>query len=232
MRPELKPDSVNQFLTVVNNLQVATHHIVRIVALLAQRNSFHVLAGSQAQIARALIEKEDDVDTRVSLFGDLASAILPANRNEASVYFREGLEQMDAIGSGEHEFTNELLSFVSQLSGDELEEREFHTLSNICELNMGGETEKFPWGAYGRGLSKKSGVRGLAKLSRWDDRSKITFKYTLLPYLTGLLACEKIDAKDALALNRLANPVELYFYSTKEFAEAIRKQAGPRTSSN
>ena len=49
---------------------------------------------------------------------------------------------------------------------------------------------------------------------------------TLLPYLTGLLEHGKIDAKDALALNRLANPVEYYFAGTKEFAEALRLRAG------
>ena len=227
MRSEFKPDSVERFLTTVHTQEFGTHNLVRIVAVLAQRRSLQTLAGEQAIKTRALINRENDVDCRASLFGELASAMLPANINEASVYFRDGLEQMDAIGSGDYEFTNELLSFISQLSGDELEEREFHTLSNICELNLGGEAEKFPWGLYGRGFSKISGVRGLAKLSRWDDRSKITFRYTLLPYLTGLLACGKIDAKDALALNKLANSVEYYFASTKEFAEAIRKQAGP-----
>ena len=66
----------------------------------------------------------------------------------------------------------------------------------------------------------------MAKLSRWDDRSKIGLKNTLLPYLTGLLEHGKIDAKDALALNRLANPVEYYFAGTKEFAEALRSAGG------
>lgn len=113
------------------------------------------------------------------------------------------------------------------MRGDELDERDFHTLTNICELNMGEEPEKFFWGAYGRGLSKAAGPRGVAKLSRWDDRSKIALNNTLLPYLTGLLEDRKIDAKDALALNRLANPVEYYFAGTKEFAEAVRQQAGP-----
>lgn len=225
-RPDLKPDSIKRFLAEVHNQGIGAHSLVHIVAILAQRMPFQSLAGKQAIKARELIEREDDVNYRASLFGALARAILPANTNEASVYFRDGLEQMDAIGSGDYEFTNELLLFASQLKGDELEERDFHTLTNICELNMGEEPEKFFWGAYGRGLSKAAGLRGLAKLSRWDDRSKISLSNTLLPYLTGLLENGKIEAKDALALNRLANPVEYYFASTKEFAEALRQQAG------
>jgi len=226
-RSDLKPDSVRRFLTTVHNHGFGAPNLVRIVAILAQKMPLQTLAGEQAIKARALIEREDDVNYRASLFGALARAILPASTNEASVYFRDGLEQMDAIGSGDYEFTNELLLFASQVKGEELEERDFHTLTNICELNMGEEPEKFFWGAYGRGLSKAAGLRGLAKLSRWDDRSKIALNNTLLPYLTGLLENGKIDAKDALALNRLANPVEYYYASTKEFSEALRQQAGP-----
>ena len=115
---------------------------------------------------------------------------------------------MDAIGSGDYEFTNELLLFASTIKGGELDERDFHTLSNIAELNLGDEPEKFFWGAYGRGLAKAAGLRGLAKLSRWDDRTRISLDNTLRPYLIGLLEQGKIAPRDAIALNRLANPVE------------------------
>ncbi len=226
-RSNLKATDVERFLTAVHSQNVGAHNLVRIVAILAQRKALQTLAGEQAIRARALIEREDEVNHRAALFGALGRAMLPASIDEASVYFRNGLEQMDAIGSGDYQFTNELLLFASQMRGDELDERDFHTLTNICELNMGEEPEKFFWGAYGRGLSKAAGPRGVAKLSRWDDRSKIALNNTLLPYLTGLLEDRKIDAKDALALNRLANPVEYYFAGTKEFAEAVRQQAGP-----
>ena len=82
-------------------------------------------------------------------------------------------------------------------------------------------------GAYGRGLSKAAGLRGLAKLSRWDDRSKIALSNTLLPYLTALVEDGELAPKDALALNRLADPVEYYNRGTKEFSQAIRDKSGP-----
>jgi hypothetical protein len=226
-RSELKPHSIDRMLTAVHAHMSNASDLIRIVAILAQRASLHSIAGQQAVNARTMIEKEDDVTQRASFYGALGRAILPASLDEAAVYFREGLEQMDAIGSGDYLFTNELLLFASQMKGDELEERDFHTLSNICELNMGEEPEKFFWGAYGRGMAKAAGIRGLAKLSRWDDRNRIALDNTLLTYLTGLLEAGKIDPKDALCLNRLANPVEYYFAGTKEFAEALRAQAGP-----
>lgn len=202
------------------------HTLIQIVSILAKRQALQRLAGEQGLRVRSLIEVENDVTYRASLYASLARAIRPGSTDEASTYFRAGIEQMDAIGSGDYEFTNELLLFASSMKGAELEERDFHTLTNICELNMGEEPEKFPWGAFARGLSKAAGPKGLAKLSRWDDRSKISLSYTLLPYLTALVEDGKIEAEVALALNRLADPVEFYEFGTETFAEAIRKKGG------
>jgi len=76
-------------------------------------------------------------------------------------------------------------------------------------------------------MAKAAGIRGLAKLGRWDDRNKIALDNTLLTYLTGLLEAGKIDPKDALCLNRLANPVEYFYAGTMEFANALRANADP-----
>jgi hypothetical protein len=221
-RSDLKIASIRRFLEMVDGQDFGAHVLIQIVSMLAKRESLHVLAGEQALTARTLIEREDDVTLKASLCANLARAILPASLEDASTYFRDGLEQMDAIGSGDYEFTNELLLFSSGLKGNELDEVDYHTLTNICELNMGGEPEKFFWGAFGRGMSKAAGARGLAKLTRWDDRSKIFLKYTLLPYLTALVDDGKIGPELALTLNRLANPVEYFESGTTEFAKAIQ----------
>ncbi len=226
-RNELKPESIRRMLGAVHAHMRNASDLVRIIEILSQRNPLHSIAGEQAVKARAMIEQEDDVTSRASLYGDLGRAMLPASLDEAGVYFRNGLEQMDAIGSGDYLFTNELLLFASAMKGDELEEQEFHTLSNICELNIGEESDRFFWGAYGRGMAKVAGLRGLAKLSRWDDRNGATLDNTLQTYLTGLLEAGKIDPNGALCLNRLADPIEYYHAGTKEFAEALCDQAGP-----
>ncbi len=223
----LKPTTVKRFLTALHAHEVGARRLVRIVAILAQRKTLQTLAAEQALKARALIEKGDEVAYRASLFGSLGRAMLPVSVDEASFYFRHGIEQIDAIDSADRQFTDDLLLFAAQMRGDELDERDFHTLTNICELNLGEEPEKFSWGAYGLGLSRTAGLRGLAKLSRWDDRSRAPLTQTLLPYLTGLLEADKIGGKDALALNLLARPAEFYSAGTKEFAQAVRKQAGP-----
>jgi hypothetical protein len=154
---------------------------------------------------------------------------MPASFEETASYFRAGLEQMDAIGSGDYQFTNELLLFAAKLRGDELEEWDFHTLSNICELNMPSEEEKFPWLAFARGLVRSSGCRTLAKLGRWHDREKISLDYTLLPYITALIEQDKMNPSVALALLRVSDPAELYVCGTDELAEAIVKKHYPNS---
>ena len=226
-RDELQEASVQRFLSAVHAHNVGPAKLIRIIAILARRPVLQTVAGEQAIKARTLIQAEDEVTYRADLYADLSRAMLPASREQASHYFREGLEQMDAIGSEDYAFTNELLLFASTIKGDELDERDFHKLSNIAELNLGDEPEKFFWGAYGRGLANAAGLRGLAKLSRWEDRSRISLDNTLLPYLIGLLEKGKIAPRDAIAVNRLANPVEYFYSDTKEFAEAVRKQSGP-----
>ena len=92
---------------------------------------------------------------------------------------------------------------------------------------MPEEEEKFPWSSFAWGLSRTSGSKVLAKLARWDDRSKVSLNYTLLPYLTALIKDDKISPENALALLRLSNPAELWSCNTATLAEAIDKKKYP-----
>ena len=222
VRRDLKPASVKAFLRQLHKQEIiGPSSFIEVVSILAKRPPFEAVAGEQAMEVKAIIDRGDDVTYRAGLYADLARAILPASVADAAAYFRFGLDQMDAIGSGDHEFTNELLLFASSLKGEELEESGFHTLTNICELNLPEETEKFAWFAFGKALSRAAGCRGLAKLSRWDDRAKVPLEYSLLPYITALLEDGKIDPEDALALNRLADPAEFFACDTGTLATAI-----------
>jgi len=219
-RDDLKPASVNVFLSRLHE-QESVHVGIDVVDILARRPSLQNRAGAEARRCVALIDSENDVTHRASLYGRLARAILSASPDEAAEYFRAGLEQMDAIGSGDYAFTNELLLLAASLRGRELKDSDFHTLTNISELNLTDEPEKFPWFAFAQGLSRASGWKALAKLSRWDDRSKVSLACTLLPYLTALLRDKKITPEDAVALNWLADPVEYWSCNTETFAKAV-----------
>jgi len=226
--PDLKETSVRRFLEQLQQQEIlSTTTQIKVIAILSSREYLHALAGELAMKVASRIDSENDVTYKALEFAQLARAILPASQDEATAYFRKGLEQMDAIGSGDYQFTSELLLFASSLKGDELPDKEIHTLTNICELNMPDEEEKFPWFDFAKGLSRTSGLRTLAKLARWDDRSKVSLAYTLLPYLTALVDEGKIEPEVALTLNQLADPVELHVCNTASFANAIDQKDYP-----
>src|SRR5690606_21604066 len=77
-------------------------------------------------------------------------------------------------------------------------------------------------------LSKTAGCRGLAKLGRWDDRCKVEFEHTLMPYLMALLKDNKMEPDLALPLLRICNPSQTWSYDLSHLAQTIEKT----TSSN
>jgi hypothetical protein len=228
--PQLKASSVKRFLKLLHTRRMlGSPTVIKIVAMLAGPSHLHALAGEEALKATSLIADEYEVDTRASQYARLARAMLPASPADSTAYFKTGLEQMDAIGAGDYQFTNELMEFASRVRGADLPDQDIQTLTNICELNMPDEEEKFAWFEFAKGLSRVAGPKTLAKLARWDDRSKIALAYTLLPYLTALVSEKKISPEDALALNRLADPVELYACDTSTLATAIDEKNYPNS---
>ncbi len=222
--PELDVAEVQRYVEAVSETGVTpVGNVIEIIGILAARAPLQVLAGTTAVKMKAAIECEDEVSQRASLFADLARAISPASRDEAVEYYRKGLEQMDAIGSGDYQFVNELMQFASSLQGEELANPDSHTLSNICELNL-GEEHKFNWAMYGAAMAKVSGLKGIAKLARWEDRDRISLNYTLLPYLNALLEYDKIDPAIALAMLRVSAPVELYVCGTEHLVKSLESK--------
>jgi len=204
-------------------------NLIALVALLASRPAFHATAGALAMKANAATEREHDVTDRAKCFARLGQAIAMASPAEAVVYFRKGLEQMDAIGSGDYRYVEGLMHFAGALTGEGLGQRESHTISNICELNL-GEEQKFDWGSYGAAMSRAAGLAGLGKLARWQDRSRISLDYTLLPYVRALVQDDKLDATLAMTLLRLSNPAELYVCGTKQLVATFESKPSARAA--
>lgn len=222
--PSLDQAEVVKYLEAVEARGITNvSHAIEIASVLAVRPALQILAGTTAIKVKMAIEKADDVSQRASFFADLARAISPASRHESTDYFHRGLEQMDAVGSGDYKFVNELMQFASSLQGEELSDEDSHTLSNICELNL-GEENKFNWGMYGMAMAKVSGLKGLAKLARWEDRGRISLDYTLLPYVRALIHCGKIDPAIATAILRVSSPAELWVCGTEQLVESLESQ--------
>lgn len=225
--PQFAAEEVVAYLEVVSTAGVTVPaNLVEIIGVLAARAPYHALAGRTAMKAREAIEREDEVVQRASLFARLARAIGRASEGEAIQYFLLGLEQMDAIGSGDWEFVGELMHFSRKFQGGGLADSESHTLSNICDLNL-GEAHKFDWAGYGAALAKASGVKGIARLCRWEDRDRISLDNTLLPYLKPLLDNDQIDPAIALTMLRVSSPSELWSCGTEHFVQSLENGSAP-----
>ena len=225
-RRGIRVASVERLLKLLSTWSVPSQQHVKIVEMLARRPDLHPHAGSQAQSVYATIEAESDVMYRANLCAALARALIPASVDEASEYFRRGLDQLDAVGSDDYGFIAGLLSFAAESDCGEIGEAAFHTLMNVCELNIPQDSEKFGWWRFARAMSRIAGSRVLARLSRWDDRSLVELKYTLLPFLGALVDVGKLNPSDAVALNHLADPVDYYDYGAVEFIRSICTSRG------
>ena len=145
------------------------------------------LAGRMASEVLKAIEAEDEVQHRSDLMAQLARALLPANRSEAASLFSRGLSELDAIGSGDQSFTNELLWFASSLEPEALRLRKLaHRFAKICELNV-YNSRKFPWPLVAAAFSRVWGGAYLAQIARWHDRGKVELELTLPSAVSSLL---------------------------------------------
>lgn len=191
---------------------------------MANNNSLHEMAALQASLAAKKISQTDtDIDTRANFFGSIAQIIRQVDTNEADQYFKKGLRQLDSLGSGDYGYITELLNLLGSLEMDEVAPNTFHTLSNLVEINIEDEPEKFSWYSFSNAFSNIAGIRMLAKLARWHDRDIVKLHITLLPYLTTLLKHNKISPEIAVALNYLDAPGELYVCDSKNFIDELAK---------
>lgn len=215
-------ESAISFTEVMNSSEyIWANKIILVVRCLALQPDTQELAGVLGQKAAKLIDSEDYVEQRAELYAGLARALLPASKEEALAYFQRGLKELDAIGAGDNAFVQELLSMTAQLKPDSLNESDVHILSNICELNIPEEGEKFTWAVFGGAFSRVSGLKTVAKLCRWQDRRKAGLRWSLPSLLTGLLRDKKIEAETALSLLKLVDPAETFIWSMASFTEAM-----------
>ena len=141
---------------------------IHIVALLSSSSECHAYAGRAATAALKLILLEDDAQQRADLFARLSRAILPANRSEANLLFKRGLTELEAIGSGDHDFMNELLAFATSIRGGPVKSTTALRLAKICELNN-YDSHKFPWPLCAKAFSRIWGTKYLAQIARWHE---------------------------------------------------------------
>jgi hypothetical protein len=180
---------------------------LELVRQLARLEDAHLEAGRAAVEAVRQIEREGNVTHRSELFATLSRALMPAALGEAASLFRRGLAELDALGSGDFEFMNEILVFSASIRGGPLRQELALRLAKICEINN-YDPGKFPWPLAGKAFAKIWGLSYLAQIARWNDRDQVDLSYTLPSALAFMIRDTHIAAVDALPLLGLVDVVE------------------------
>lgn len=198
---------------------------IQIVTLLSSRSECHAYAGRAATAALKLILLEDDAPQRADLFARLSRAILPANRTEANLLFKRGLTELEAIGSGDHDFMNELLAFATSIRGGTVNPTTALRLAKICELNN-YDSHKFPWVLSARAFSRIWGTKYLAQIARWQDRDKVDLELTLPAAISFLVRDQALPPTDGVLLLGLVEPVGMWDWGWRDLFETLIMTTG------
>lgn len=220
----LTPVTAPQLADCLEACQIlAPETVIGFVKRLAERHDCHSHAGSLAVLAVRLIEREDEVQHRSQLFAQLSRALLRANRAEAASVFKRGLKELDAIGSGDYEFTYELLEFAATLRGSDLPPPLALRLAKISEINV-YDSHKWHWPLTARAFSRVSGAAYLAQIARWHDRDKVDLSLTLPSALTHLMNDGALSPSSAVSLLRLVDPQPLWHWGWNDLVRALLKR--------
>ena len=199
---------------------IYAHARIQFVELLSASPECHAIAGRAATAALKVISLEDEVQQRAGLFARLARALLPANKTEANFLFKRGLTQLDAIGSGDHDFMNEILAFAASVQGGTINPAAALRLAKICELNN-YDSHKFPWPLTGKAFSRIWGTKYLAQIARWHDRDKVDLELTLPSALSFLVRDRTIPPADCVLLLGLTEPVGMWDSGWRDLVDSL-----------
>lgn len=193
---------------------------IAFVELLSAKAECHDVAGRAASAAIKFVQLEDDVQSRTGLFARLARALLPANKTEANLLFKRGLTELDAIGSGDHAFMNELLAFAASVRGGPVKPAAALRLAKICELNN-YDSHKFPWPLAARAFSRVWGTKYLAQIARWHDRDKVDLQLTLPPAISFLVRDQALSPADGILSLGLTEPVWMWDWGWRDLFDSL-----------
>ncbi|NTG32638.1 hypothetical protein G6K91_00020 [Agrobacterium rhizogenes] len=218
------PASALQLTDCLEGCQIlAPESVIHFVKQLAERRDCHSHSGKLAVLAVRLIEREDDVQRRSQLFAGLSRALLRANCAEAALIFKRGLKELDAIGSGDHDFTYELLNFAASLRNGRLRPPFALRLAKICEINV-YDSDKWDWPLTARAFVSASGTAYLAQIARWHDRDKVDLSLTLPSALTNLVKDGALPPSIAVSLLWLVDPQPMWHWGWADLVKVLLDQ--------
>ena len=194
---------------------------------LSRNPDLHRAVMTLAGRAEGVILKLTETSARLNEYGRLARAVWRTSPEDATVYFRRGLDLAEALGADDFERANSLLQLAPHFHGPPLSRKAAHTLPRIFELQF-SDADRYPWFEWSEALHGVLGLGMFATASRLDDRDTAALSFTLAPTLRSLTSSGKLSADIAAALTCLAPNKRTKGARLDKLAAAILPGLAPR----
>jgi hypothetical protein len=188
--PNIKEADATQMIDIVSDQRFTLSDRSSVLALFASRPGLHVRSGAFAQSIAEGIRKDDYIEQRGGDYASLAEALLEMSVAEAREYYRNGLSELDKLGSNDHDLIYAILHYAAAQPGGLIRPELGHRLMNLSQTIFSHEPSKFGWTLFARACAKSVGNTAATKLVRWDHQEVANFSYGL-PQLACFLATEK-----------------------------------------
>ena len=171
-----------------------------VFALISGRTDLSEVAGAYANTLSKEILKDDYIEQRGESYVDLASSLVPMSIQEAQVYYRQGLSQLDQMGSDDYDLIDSALYFAAEQQGGYVKPELSHRLMNLCQTVFQDEPKKFGWTLFGRAAASSVGLPAVYKLIRWYDQDVVDYSSGLPQLVCYLARAGGLDPRRAAVL--------------------------------
>lgn len=199
---------------------------ISLVRLSAHAGQAELALHFAALVEPLLRESHDDADSDAKDWLDLARAVLPASRDDARVYFEQGLEILEGrLGQESRDWFESLRVLASRAGKPGMPQPELaYRLARAAEQVHEHNSHKFNWEDVAETLAKLCPTSALALAGRWEDRRRAYLNDTLAGTLSTLVRIKAISSGQALALRYLTND-----WNRDQLLDACLEQEGDRT---
>lgn len=198
--PDITEADAAQMIAIVSGQRFRLSDRSSLLVLFASRPGLHHRSGEFAQLIAGGIRKDDYIEQRGDDYALLAEALIEMSVAEAREYYRNGLSELDKLGSNDYDLIYALLNYSAVQPGGLIRPELGHRLMNLSQTICSHEPSKFGWTLFARASAKSVGTTAATKLVRWGDQEVADFSYGL-PQLACFLATERhLSPRRAAAL--------------------------------
>ena len=157
--PSISDSEADEVIDVLSRPRFLLREKASVLSLIAGKDRLHSRAGALAQSMVDEIRKDDQTDQRGDDYAALAEALLEMSVPEARLYYRNGLAELDKLGSGDYDLIYAILHYAAAQPGGCIRPELGHRLMNLSQTIITHDSHKFGWSLFGTACANLSELR-------------------------------------------------------------------------